>query len=75
MGCALLYRCVCLQCKNKCVCCCLIYGAGVGDRTVGVSSALKLSMVGAVTTAAGREFQEWIARVKNQYLKQSFFGE
>ena len=35
----LLYRCVCVQCKHKCVCCCLIYGASAGDRTAGVSSA------------------------------------
>ena len=44
-----------MQCKNKCVfCCCLIYGASAGDRTAGVSSALKLSMLRAVTTAVGR---------------------
>ena len=38
-------------------------------------SVLKLSMVGAVTVAAGREFQEGIMRGKNAYLKLSFFGE
>ena len=50
-------------------CCCLIYGAsaGVQDRSAGVSSALKLSMVGTVTTAAGKEFQEGIVRGKNEY--------
>ena len=47
-GCAVLYRCVCVQCKNKCVFVCVIYGASAGDRTAGVGSALKLSMVGAV---------------------------
>ena len=56
-------------------CCCLIYGASAGDRTAGVSSPLKLFMVGAVTTAAGREFQEGIVRGKNEYLKQSLFAE
>ena len=44
MECALLYSCVCVQCKNECDCCCcwLIYGASAGDRTAGVSSALNM---------------------------------
>ena len=48
---------------------------GTGHQALALSSALKLSMLGAVTTAAGREFQEGIVRGKNEYLKQSLFGE
>ena len=40
--------CVCAVQEQVCFCFCVIYGASAGDRTAGVGSALKLSMVGVV---------------------------